>query len=416
MTTVHAKPDRLALLGGEAVTPPLPNPAWPPRTQATAQKLAQVYLSGQWSFNGPQEQELCRRFAAFHDAKHGIFMANGTVTLQAALAACGVGPGDEVIVPALTWLATAMACRYLGAVPVFVDIEPTTLCMDMAQAEKAITPRTRAIIPVHLYGGSPDLDAVTALAARHNLVVIEDCAHGHGGKWGGKGFGSIGHIGSFSFQESKSMASGEGGMCITSDDRLAERLFRCKHIGYATGEAKGLAAGQLPSDLVCHNFRGTEFQAAILLDQLSTFKELIATYNANADRLTTRLSSCRNLRVQSRGRRGSPQSYYGFAVIFENALAAVPIDRVFQAVKAEGFPMLWGIYGSVYHHQLWNLPPTDYRILNGACPVSDGMGSRHIGIVPHQWLGSGVATIDLIGEVLAKLDANAQELAASGVS
>ena len=121
--------------------------------------------------------------------------------------------------PALTWLATAMACRYLGAVPVFVDIEPTTLCLDVAQAEKAITPPTRAIIPVHLHGGSPDLDAVTALAARHNLVVIEDCAHGHGGKWGGKGFGSIGHIGSFSFQESKSMASGEGGMCIASDGR-----------------------------------------------------------------------------------------------------------------------------------------------------------------------------------------------------
>lgn len=416
MATIHAKTNRLAMLGGTPVAPSPLQVAWPPTTQAAAQKLTEVYLSRKWSFNGPLEQEFCRSFAAFQGARHGIFMANGTVTLQAALEACGVGPGDEVIVPALTWVATAMACRYVGAVPVFVDIEPTTLCMDMTQAQAAITPRTKAIIPVPLYGGSPDLDAVMALAAKHNLMVIEDCAHGHGGKWNGKGFGSIGHIGSFSFQESKAMASGEGGMCITSDDRLADRLFRCKHIGYGFGEAKGFAAGQLPSDLVCHNFRGTEFQAVILLDQLSTFKELIATYNANADRITARLASCRNIRVQSRGRRSKPQSYYGLGIVFQNALAAVPIKRMYEAAKAEGFPMLWGTYGSVYRHELFNLPAGDYRIFNGSCPVSDDIGSRHVGVVPHQWLGSDAGTIDIISEVLAKIDANADELAASVVS
>ena len=402
---------KLALLGGKRMTSLLSSPAWPPVWPATARKLAKAYLSANWSFNGPVEQEFSQAFATFHSARHGIFMAHGTVTLQCALAACGVGEGDEVIVPALTWLATAMAARYLGAKPVFVDIEPATLCMDPRLVEAAITRRTKAIIPVHLYGGSPDMDAIMALAARHKLRVIEDCAHGHGGRWAGKGYGSCGHIGSFSFQQSKAIASGEGGICITDDDELAERLFRLKHIGYGPGELKGVARGGLPADLVCHNYRGTEFQAVILLDQLKKFSDRIAIYNANAARIEKRLAGCKNVRVQSRGRRTDRQSYYALALIFENALAGVPVKRIAEAALAEGFPALYGTYGPVYRHALWNLPAKAFRIHGGSCPVSEGLATASTGVIMHPWLGCDEAVIDSIAEILAKIDANAKALA-----
>jgi L-glutamine:2-deoxy-scyllo-inosose/3-amino-2,3-dideoxy-scyllo-inosose aminotransferase len=236
---ILSKSSCLALLGGKPVAPRLSPMPWPPADPATAKALARAYLSRQWSFNGPAEQRFAADFAAYCGAKHGIFMANGTVTLEAALTAHHIGKGDEVIVPALTWIATAMAAHYVGAKVVLVDIEPTTLCLDPKQVEEAITPRTRAIIPVHLYGSMADLEALCRIARRHRLVVIEDCAHAHGGMWNGRGVGSWGHVGSFSFQQSKTMASGEGGICLTNDDKIADRLYRFKHIGYAAHTPQG---------------------------------------------------------------------------------------------------------------------------------------------------------------------------------
>ncbi len=279
-------PHQLALLGGTPVNEvPMVAPAWPQVSEETGERLKALYLSRQWSFNSPAEQAFARDFAAAHDAPHGIFMANGTVTLECALAALNIQPGDEVIIPALTWLATAMAVHYRGAVPVFVDVEPTTLCLDPANIEMAITPRTRAIIPVHLYASMADMDAILAIARKHDLRVIEDCAHMHGGQWAGRGVGSLGDIGSFSFQQSKTMASGEGGICLTRDPVLDERLFRLKHIGYLPGNAQGKPSDPPAADLLCHNYRATGFQAVILQDQLEELparasRPMIAISNA----------------------------------------------------------------------------------------------------------------------------------------
>src|SRR6185503_12502827 len=137
----------------------------------------------------------------------------------------GIGPGDEVIVPAVTWYATAMAPHYLGAKPVFVDVLPDTLCMDPEKVSAAITERTKAIVPVHLYGSMADMDRIMAIAKAHGLRVIEDCAHMHGGLWDGRHVGSIGDVGSFSFQHSKTMACADSGISITSDPEIADRLF-----------------------------------------------------------------------------------------------------------------------------------------------------------------------------------------------
>ncbi len=415
MPRTSANGSDLALLGGKPVfSKPVAAP-WPPVDSATERDLAAIYRSGKWSFNGQREQAFAKQFAKYHGAKHGIIMANGTVTLQAALAALGIGPGDEVIIPALTWMATGMAVHYVGAKPVFVDIEPTTLCLDPRKLEEARTPRTRAVIPVHIYGGMADLEAILTWAKKHSIEVIEDCAHMHGGVWDGRGAGSWGRVGSFSFQQSKTVAAGEGGICLTSDDELAERLFRYKHIGYAAGSAQGGAKSGPPPGLVCHNFRATEFQAVILQNQLKALRGRIRTYNKNAARLQKRVKSVEGsgLRVQSRGRLAGPQGYYMFTLLADGGpLAKVAMPVIYKALAAEGVNA-GGTHGPVYNHKLWNLDKRQYRIAGKKCPVAEGVGTRAI-CLNHQLLGLEPAAIDRIGDALVKVASHAEEL--SGLS
>ncbi len=406
-----ATAEKLAALGGQPVSvQPLQPPAFPPADETTAKRLSEVYLSRQWSFGGPEEKAFNAEFAQYHDAKHGIFMANGTVTLQCALGALGVGPSDEVIMPGLTWPATAMAALYVGATPVFVDVEPTTLCLDPQAFEAAITPQTKAVIPVHIYGGTADLEKILAIADKHNIAVVEDCAHAHGGKWNGRGLGSWGAVGSFSFQQSKTMASGEGGICLTNDDELAERIYRMKHIGYNLGTAQGKAAAGPPPGLQCHNFRGTDFQAVILRSQMEQIEERIATYNSNAAILEERLNALPGVRIQSRGRLVGPQSYYALAIILEDGpLGQLPLGTVQAALAAEGLST-GGTYGPVYQHVLFNAAPETYRIANGSCPVSEGVATKNTLTLLHYWLGSDADTINAIGDIFEKVVAQADAL------
>ncbi len=285
-----AQHQKLALVGGTPVTASMRVPSWPPVSEATAQRLADVYRSGKWSFDGEVEQAFSREFAASHDAAYGVFMANGTVTLECALAAFGIGPGDEVIVPALTWLATAMAAVYLGATPVFVDIEPATLCLDPAKTEAAITPRTRAIIPVHLYGSNPDLDAIMAIAARHDLIVIEDCAQSHLAAYKNRPTGSIGDLAAFSFYPSKNLgAAGDAGAVTTNEARWRDVVDELRNRGRS-------AAGGYHHVRIGHNCRLDEIQAAILrvkLPRLAAWttsrQRLAALYNEGLSGLPLQL-------------------------------------------------------------------------------------------------------------------------------
>jgi len=402
---------QLALLGGSPLRPePLQPPAWPPVSEATARRLTEVYLSRQWSFHSPAEREFARDFAAYHDAAHGIFMANGTVTLQCALKALGVGPGDEVIVPALTWLATAMAAHYVGATPVFVDVEPDTLCMDPRKLEEAITERTRAAVPVHLYGSMADMERIMHVCRSRGLHVVEDCAHMHGGKWDGRGVGSIGAVGSFSLQQSKTLACGEGGICITNDAALAERIFRLKHIGYLPEDSQGAPGGAPPAGLVCHNFRATAFQAVILQEQLQELPRLLERYEANARRIHERLDGVPGVRVQSRGRLATVQGYYALVFLFdEGPCSQVPLSTILEALRAEGLPA-GGTYGPVYRHELFNLDESRFRLPEGGCPVAEHVGTESAVVIGHQWLGAETETIDAVAEIVAKVATHGEEL------
>src|SRR5882757_632332 len=214
----------LALLGGEPVlTRALA--AWPVFDDAEREGLTRVLESGIWGGYSPAVKTFESAFAEAHDCRYGISLANGTLSLEAALLACDIGPGDEVIVPPITFAATATAVVRLGAVPVFSDIEGTSFNLDPLLLEEAITPRTRAIIPVHFAGHPANMDELLRISQQHGLIVIEDCAHAHGAAWRGRKVGSFGAFGSFSFQQSKNMTAGEGGILVTNNANLAEKAW-----------------------------------------------------------------------------------------------------------------------------------------------------------------------------------------------
>lgn len=412
MSNTALSSQKPAILGGAPLFENRHAITWPPTDEATALAMADLYRSSKWSWNGEWEQKAAQKLAEVHTSKHAMLLVNGTVTLEAALHAMGIGAGDEVIVPALTWLATAMAVLYVGATPVFVDVEPGTLCLDAAAVEAAITPRTKAVIPVHLYGGMADLDAIMAVARKHGLKVLEDCAHAQGGMWDGKGLGSVGDAGSFSFQQSKTISAGEGGGLVTQDDELADRLFRFKHIGYELGGRQGASKSGPPMGLDCHNYRATEFQGLAILPQLEGLEALTLRRNANADLLTKRLEAIPGLQVQKRGRKATPgrQSYYGLVLIFDPEIwgGIAPLSLA-KAINEENLPT-GPTYGPVYRHPLWNVDPKRYRIHGGwrdergeNCEVSEMIGTRRALTLMHYYLDLPEAELHKVADIFCKL-------------
>src|SRR5919197_1219741 len=200
--------------------------AWPVFDERDVEAVAETVRSGNWGGfpePGPNAAGFERAFAEYQGARHGVLMVNGTVTMEVALKALGIGWGDEVIVPALTFSATPYAVIAAGALPVFCDVEADTLTLDPDRAEAAVTPRTRAVMPVHLGHQMADMDRLMQVARRHSLAVVEDCAHAHGQGRRDRGPGSLGHFGSFSHQSLKTLTAGEGGSLLTGDEQLARR-------------------------------------------------------------------------------------------------------------------------------------------------------------------------------------------------
>ena len=264
---------KLALLGGKPIRT-RPFPAYPVIGEEEKRAVMEVLDSGQLStfsasrqgfLGGRKIQAFEAAFAEYHGIRHAIAVNSATSGLHAAVAACEVGPGDEVIVPPYTFTATATAVLHHNAIPVFVDVDPVTFCMDPAQLEKAITPRTKAVIPVHLLGHPADMDAILAIARRHHLKVIEDCAQAPGARYKGRLVGTMGDCGVFSFQETKNMVTGEGGMVITNDPDLAERARMIRNHGEAViaGEPR-----KYLTSTIGWNYRMTEIEAAIGIFQL----------------------------------------------------------------------------------------------------------------------------------------------------
>jgi dTDP-4-amino-4,6-dideoxygalactose transaminase len=286
-----------------------------------------------WRTPGTRTLEFERKFASYHQAKHGIAVTNGTAALEVVLAALGVGPSDEVIVPDFTFIATASAVLAAGALPVLVDVTPDTYCLDPTLVEERITDRTKAIIAVHMGGHPADMDRLPGIARRHGIRLVEDSAHAHGSEWKGRKIGAIGDIGTFSFQASKLITAGEGGIIITNDDEL-ERRARSVH-----------DCGRMPGEwfyshfIYGSNYRLSEWQGAILTQQLSRLDKQATIRTKNAAYLDGVLPEIEGISPQKHDPRCTRNGHYAYIFHYESStFADLPIKRFIEALEAEGIP------------------------------------------------------------------------------
>lgn len=326
--------DTPAVLGGTPIRH-TDYPSWPVWDDRERDGLLGVLdRGGWWQGDGTEAATFAAEFAAYHGARFGLALTNGTHTLEAALAACDIGQGDEVIVPGITFVASASAALAVNATPVLVDIDPDSLCIDPVAAEAAITPRTRAIVAVHVAGAAADLDALTALCERHGLALIEDCAHAHGTFWRGRGVGSWGHFGSFSMQRSKLMTAGEGGALICNDEQLRDRAWAYADCGRVKGEWFYHHASY------GSNLRMSEWQGTVLRAQLARFPEQNRIRNQNAIALNAALEEIPGVHPPLRDPRMNSQGNYCFVFHYDaTQFAGLPLRRFEAALAAEGIPM-----------------------------------------------------------------------------
>jgi dTDP-4-amino-4,6-dideoxygalactose transaminase len=307
-------------------------PSWPHWDETERGLLETTLESGKWSSTrGEHATRLAAEFATFQDGRYGIPLANGSLSLEAALAACEVGEGDEVIVPGLTFVTTATAVLAVNGTPIFVDVDPDSLCLDVAAAEAAITERTRAIIAVHLAGTACDLDALVDLCERRGLALIEDCAHAHGTRWRGRGVGSFGSFGSFSFQEGKLMTAGEGGALVTKDEALRARAWSYANCGRSE-QGHWLDHGAYGT-----NMRMTEWQGAVLQAQLRRLPEQNRVRDERARLLDDELGNIPGLRAQTGDPRMDSRSRYSYVFHYDSReFAGLPLLGFIQALRHEG--------------------------------------------------------------------------------
>ncbi len=278
---------KLAITGGERLRNE-PFTAWPMSTKEEAAALEDVLTSTKWGgqpFPGKYSNLFAKKFAEVHTAKYAQCVNTGTVAIQACLKAIGIRPGDEVIVPAYTWEGTVGPVLLMNAIPVFVDVDPDTYCLDAKLIEPAITPKTKAILPVHLGMRFADMDEILRISQKHNLRVIEDCAHAHGGMWKGKGAGSMGDLGAFSFQSSKLITSGEGGAVISNNLEYIELVQSYINAGRAS------VTDLFHRRIVGFNYRLGEFQAAVLVPQLERLPQQAAIRAENMKHFESRLQN-----------------------------------------------------------------------------------------------------------------------------
>lgn len=319
----------LAIHGGKPIRSKSKEwPRWPISDEADAKRLADITRSNAWSYDGKYEWEFAKKFTKYQRAKFGLCIANGTIAIQAALEALGIGAYDEVIVPGFTWQATAAACLDVNAIPILVDVEPDTWCIDAKKAEAAITKKTKAVIVVHLYGCMPDMTAIQKLCKKHKLALIEDCAHQHGSFWKGQGVGSLGDIGCFSFQESKVLSCGEGGFNTAATEPLFERLYSLRNCGRGWQERMG-------NTLQSGNFRLTEWQAGVLLGGLARLDAQVKRRDANAQYLSKKLQEIPGIQPMRRRKEVTQQSYFNYAFRIDAKALGVDNSQFSRALTAE---------------------------------------------------------------------------------
>jgi len=335
---------KLALKGGKPVREK-PFPKWPVFDDRELKALKEVLESGFWGVRGKRKEEFERRFAAYQHAKYGVAVANGTAALEISLRSLGIGCGDEVIVPSYTFIATAMAVLYVNAIPVFADIEPETYTIDPKSVESLISDKTKAILPVHIGGRPADMDALLSIAKKNDLHIVEDACQAWGAEWRGRRVGAIGDMGAFSFQSSKNITSGEGGIIVTNSEELYVKAWSLHNCGRLP--QKSWYEFHLPGT----NYRMTEFQAAILLVQMERFEEQTKMRMENARYLSGKLSKIDGVTPLKEDERITRHAYHLYIFkINPEAFGGASKFVIAKALQAEGIPASVG-YSKPLHKE-----------------------------------------------------------------
>jgi dTDP-4-amino-4,6-dideoxygalactose transaminase len=410
-----AADEKPAILGGSPVRTQA-FPSWPVAGAAEEDAMRDVVRSRQWNRN-----EMTRRFeeswAKALGARYCLATTNGTSSLFTALNALGVGPGDEVIVPPYTFVATINTVLMCHAMPVFVDSDPATFQIDAAKIEAAITPRTRVIMPVHLGGSPANLDVVLDVAARHGIPVIEDACQAHLAEWRGKKVSTLGSFGAFSFQASKNLNCGEGGALISNDEKLYETARSFHDAGRSHGRA--------PQEYIMNgaNLRMTDFQAAILVAQLIRLEQQSRVREANARYLTSLLSEIPGV-ASARMYEGATRNAYHLYMFRYDAgkFDGLPREKFLKALAAEGVPGSGG-YGrlnkepfleTTFQSRTWRRLYSDADLRSwqerNECPRNDRLCAEAVWFTQNMLIGPK-GDMDQIAEAIRKIGRQAAELA-----
>lgn len=380
---------------------------WPLFDDREVNAVADIVRSGKWGNPdcGGEVASFEKEFAAFCGTKYALSCVNGSVALRLALIACGVKPGDEVIVPPYTFIATASIVVEANCVPVFVDIDPGTYNLDATKLEAAITSRTKAIIPVHFAGQACDMDLILQVARKYSLRVIEDACHGHAAEYKGKKLGSIGDAGCFSFQSSKNLTSGEGGMIITNDDKLYQMMNSLRNVGRVEGGAwyEHHYAG-------C-NYRITQLQAVLLSSQLKRLAEQTRIRHENGTYLNSLLSKIDGITPLSRGLGETIHSYHIYIFKYDkskfNGLSKVEFAKM---LAAEGVPCFMGYPQPLYKQPLFQNKnfmcyalPEEVDYSQVVCPVTEkACYEEAVWIMQHAMLGT-TEEMELFASAILKI-------------
>jgi len=335
----------LAIHGGPAAAESLTVPEWPRLNDASREYVEAALESGRWCRNTGGEfcDRLEAEFADYHDAEHAVAVSNGTVAIELALEACGVEPGDEVVVPSYSFIASASAIPAVGAVPRFVDTDVETYNIDLDHLEEVVTEDTVGVVGVHFAGYPMDMDRLTDIVAEHDLFLVEDAAHAQGTEWRGEKVGTFGDVGTFSFQESKSLPAGEGGIVVTDDDVLAERARILHNIGREQGTT-GYRHYRMAS-----NRRLSEVSAALALGQLEKLDEENARRERNEEVLLAELESIPGIHTKPRDDRITARGYCLENFRYDaDAFDGLSRDRFIEALVAEGVPVSDGYEMPLY--------------------------------------------------------------------
>jgi dTDP-4-amino-4,6-dideoxygalactose transaminase len=404
----------LAMLGGKKAKGK-PFPVWPYYDSNEEHALKQVLESRVWwRTPGTKALEFEKSFAKFHGARHGIAVTNGTAALEVTIAALGITAGDEVIVPNFTFVASASAVLFANALPVLVDIDPETYCIDPDLVEDAITSRTKAIIAVHMGGHPADLDRLKKIASRKRLALIEDSAHAHASEWRGQRVGTFGVAGTFSFQASKLITAGEGGMIISNNDKFEVQARSVHDCGRMPGE------WFYSHFIYGSNYRLSEWQGAILQVQLGRLDQQTKRRHHNARLLDRLLRAIPGITPQKLDERCTRNGQYAYIFhVNKKEFAGLSTERFIKALNAEGIPhqasypplhQLDMFRNGEYRKRLSGKQAKDkHKFLRGKFPVTQRAAWETVWL-PQPVLLGDEEDMHEIAAAITKIQKNAKEL------